>query len=417
MKTRRQQPPVPDSRSEATGTPRTIDVPAGPPNQAAHDQAAHRLAAEQAGLADAAAHIYDQFSFLPGITALYIRDLRADVHALIERAKTEEVDDTEIADEFVRAAQRAKKSAEVDHRAATDRRDRARNDRDYHRRVLLGEDPTTGNAWRAPHRIGEPPWVGRAWSIGIPAIGLVIEIPWSYYALQVLGEPDAATFAMAVVFGWAGVLLAHLAGVQARHARAGARTARYGAVAACVAALGVVGAFLAAVRTAALAAPIITKTGKRLPSGLELYHLHRATVFAGWIAVNLGMWLAVGLLAHLHHNPHVIAHHRANTTATTTETETDRAETELADADAAVNNTLTRRTNCHLKWATYRDSLNNLAEQLEAIYFRALATGTADPNFTTAIEAHLDQAPDQDTPPPAQQTLHENTVTDKAKSA
>jgi hypothetical protein len=224
----------------------------------------------------------------------------------------------------------------------------------------------------------------------VPLVGLAIETPWSFFALRVLGESNLATVTMAVVFGWAGVLLAHLSGVLVRYARAGARRSRLAAAIACGACLGVVALFLAAVRTAALAAPVVTATGQTLPSGLTAFNLDRNLVFAGWLAVNLGLWLTVAVLAYLRHNPHVVAHQRARAKEDSAEFAHVGAVANAKDAEQAVANSESAKEASREMWKAYRAELTAFGRELEDLYQHSLAFGKASPEFTTALELHRD---------------------------
>jgi hypothetical protein len=230
----------------------------------------------------------------------------------------------------------------------------------------------------------------------VPIVALLVEVPWSFFALEVLGETTFATLAMAVVFGWVGVLLAHLAGVMARHARSAARHSWYVVAAVCSTCLLPVGVFLADVRFSALAAPVVTSTGQTLPSGLSQYHLSHAMVFLGWLAVNLGLWIAVGTLGYLHTNPHVAAYRRARAAADAADVAYRQAAALVTDAEVAVENALSRKTTCAAKWEDYRAELAAFSGELEAIYLRALATGMGEVEFTTAVEVNVRDADKQE---------------------
>jgi hypothetical protein len=338
--------------------------------------------------------LYDKFSFMPGIVPLFLREVRANLAARSAQSQREEKDDLELADDFLREAHMKKEWADRALADAGETRVRAHENRDYHRGVLCGEhgcDPV----WRAPERLDESRRTTLMWSL-VPIIGLLVEVPWSFFALQVLGETTFATLAMAVVFGWVGVLLAHLAGVMARHARLAARRSWYAVAAVCAACLLPVGVFLADVRFSALAAPVVTATGQTLPSGLSQYHLSHDVVFLGWLAVNLGLWVAVGVLAYLHTNPHVAAYRRAKSTADAADVAYDEAAALATDAEAAVANALACREMCAKKWDDYRSELVAFTDELEAIYLRALATGMGEVEFTTAIEINVRDAEQQE---------------------
>jgi hypothetical protein len=390
MMTARRKHPGNGRRSDTTRTVRIVDTPAGPPTQPEHDRAAHRLVAWQTGLADSAARLYDKFSFIPGIPPLFLREIRANLTARIRESQRKEKDDLELADDFTRDARKAKELAD---RALTDAaatRACAHEDLDHHHDVLCGIEGCDP-AWLAPERLEESPRTALLWAL-VPVVGLLVEIPWSYYALQVLGETTFATLAMAIVFGWAGVLLAHLAGVMARHACAAGRRSWYGIAAACAICLIPVGIFLANVRFSALASPLVTAAGQTLPSGLSQFHLSHAAVFAGWIAVNIGLWVALGILSYLHTNPYVAGYRRAKLAAEATDAACDEAAALAVDAEAAVANALARRETCAGKWQDYRDELAAFTDELEAIYLRALATGMGNAEFTTNVEVNVGDA-------------------------
>ena len=390
----KKMPPGNGRRLDSTKTMRVVDTPAGPPTQPEHDRAAHRLLACQTGLADAAARLYDKFSFMPGIVPLFLREIRANLKARSAQSQREEKDDLELADDFIRDARMDKERADRTVADAGETRARAHEDRDYHRGVLCGE-PGCDPAWRAPERLEESRRTTLIWLM-VPIVALLVEVPWSFFALEVLGETTFATLAMAVVFGWVGVLLAHLAGVMARHARSAARHSWYVVAAVCSTCLLPVGVFLADVRFSALAAPVVTSTGQTLPSGLSQYHLSHGIVFLGWLAVNIGLWVGIGVLAYLHTNPHVAAYRRARSAADAADVAYYEAVASAIDAEVAVANALARRTICTGKWEDYRAELVAFTDELEAIYLRALATRMGEVEFTTAVEINVRDAEQQE---------------------
>jgi hypothetical protein len=378
------QPSNPDGRGPSV----VIDAASGPSTQPPVDRAALRDLAWQQGSADAARGIYDKHGFLAQAPMQYLRVLRAFIASRLREADREQRDDEKLSDIFIRNAKATVARTKELYDLALDGLRRAKAQREYHEKILRGEGDSDTRGWKDAARINESRLTTRVLTFGVPLVGLVIETPWSYFALEVLAETTVATIAMAVIFGWAGVLLAHLAGVEAKNAKAEGQRRRFSLVLACTACLGMVAMFLAMIRTAALAAPVVTPDGQSLPSGVSLFHLNRTAVFLGWLAVNVGLWLAVAILAYQHRNPHVIAYQRAQAK----EIEASHSRTEAShmatDAREALSNALSFKDTCLQEWSDHKDSLREFGTELEEVYVHALVFGVANPEFTTAVEIH-----------------------------
>ena len=118
--------------------------------------------------------------------------------------------------------------------------------------------------------------------------------------------------------------------------------------------------------------------------------------------------MAVAILAHHHANPHVPAHQRAQAHAKTADELNLQAATEATAAEHALQNALFRLHDVPGKWEAHRHDLTTFTDELEAIYLRALATGTADPEFTTAVERNI---PARHQPRPHRSTRARTTTT------
>jgi hypothetical protein len=329
---------------------------------------------------------YDRHSFRFGMHLRYPRVIQAKKKVWLAQADRAALDDDDINLDFIREARAARRGADlrlVDAQAARARADEAR---DQHRRALLD------GAWKAPERLYEPGWNTWMRGAGMLCLAIIIDVPWAYFAIEVLGESPLATAAITLVFAGTAVVLAHLAGVLARHGRAGRSRGHYVAAAACVACLLIIALGLSDIRYAALAAPIVTSGGEILPSGLSQYSLSGTLIFAVWLGVTLGLWSAVGILAYLHTNPHVSAHRRAQQVAERVAAAYVTAATEAEDAEAALENQLARRRSCQLKWCAFQRETEAFVDLLTAEYPDALAEARGDPDFTTALEVHLAEA-------------------------
>jgi hypothetical protein len=384
---------------------RVVDASAGPPTQPPFDRAAARLEAEQAGMADA--RMYDRWSFTSGVIPTYVRRLRHRIGQLIEASCREELDDRELQQEFVGAAN-ARRTQAAEELETTRRISKLAGELKEHlRRVLRGQEPELA-AWAAPDRIGESSRKTKVLQALVPASSLLLDGAWAYYALQVLGESTGATLAMALVFGCAGVLVAHLAGVLVRQARAGGGHGRRGLVALSITlltALTAMALFLADVRLGYLEAPILV-AGHSLPSGISQYHLSSALVLFGWLAVNLALWLGVGYLAYEHHNPYVRAYQRACVSADAADADCAQREAALTTANHALMDAIARWEDVPAKWEAYRRDLRELRAELVEIWKGALAGAVGDPEFTTALEHNVagsydDEGEQHQTPRPA----------------
>jgi hypothetical protein len=375
---------------KATPPSVTVDSAAGPSVEVHPDRAAARLHCRQQGLADARTGLYDKFSFIGGVSTLYIRVLRKRIAQLITQADHEEQDDLNVADILITQATTGLTGAEGQVNADEAEMTKAQNDVDRHMKVLLGNDPVDSDLWRAPERVGERRIVTLLLMFGIPLCGYAIEAPFTYFAFQVLAESTMATVATAGIVGFCGVVLAHLCGLQARLGRGAARRARIRACAACAVCLVAIGWFMASIRTAALTAPVATNSGVT-KSGLSYFGLNRATVFIGWLAVSFGLWIGVALLAYHHTNPHVSALQRACVALKRASNKVIASTTKAKYAKLRVENALTAKARLTPMWQSYRQQLTEFVDELAALYLHGLATEMADPEFTTAVEGHDDQ--------------------------
>jgi len=359
---------------------RVIDATTGPPGRPPVDPAIDALAAEQAGAAHAGE--YDRHSFIEGVIPGYPRFLRARLSARQARTEIEQLDEEELAADNVRRAAGNHREAAEDHA----RLEEQASDQE----TLCDSLAVSLEARRAGHRRNEPVWITRAWSIGVVVVAFVLEVPWSYFALQELGESTAATVAMAGVFGATGVVLAELCGVFAAKLRDGevSRRGLAAAIAGSVTVLGMLGFFLATVRTAYLAAPITGPGGVRLPSGLATFHLGRPTVLVGWLAVNVGMWIAVAVIGFFHYAPELASYQRARGARDELRRALVVSATRLTDTEVALADAKQRMANVALKWGHHRDELGAEEQTHEHCWAAGLAHAKADPAFTTALEAH-----------------------------
>ena len=371
--------------SESAQSTRIVDASAGPPTQPRFDRAAARLEAEQAGIADA--RTYDRWSFTPGVLPSYVRQLGRRIAELVEGSRREELDDRELQQEFVGSANARRTRAVEELETAGQARKLAHELNEYLRSVLRGLEPELA-AWAAPERIDESSRRTRLLVVLVPIVGLLVDGAWAYYALQVLGESSGATLAMALVFGCAGVLVAHLAGVLVRQARARDSRGRRTLIALSITLLTAVALFLAEVRLGYLEAPMIV-AGHALPSGIAQYHLSSVLVLLGWLAVNLALWLGVAFLAYEHHNPYVRAYQRACVRADEADAECASKEEAVTAADHALTDALTRWADVPAKWEAYRCDLRELRAELTEVWKRALAGAVGDPEFTTALEHNV----------------------------
>ena len=360
-----------------TAPTRVVDMSAGPPSRPHSDPGIDDLVAEHEGTKDSA--LYDRDSFVDGTDPLTVQAIKARYSARVASSQREEPDDEEVQSRIVADASTALVVAharyertDADLKQATDERDE-----------LAREVLDAGGASRRR----EPARLTVASMLGIPAGGLAVETPWSYFALQVLGEPTLATVAMAVLFGALGVLLSEIGGVtlrRARHSEGAERVAMAGIAVVATLVLVVLGVFLADLRTAYLATPLAGTT----KSGLSIFGLSKSLVFFGWFAANMGLWLAIGVVAYLRHVPGLRALQRADTRVEVLTDELAARHMEVAECVASLDQARVRLEHVPGLWDAHRLTLYHETLRSIALYRRGLAHAKADPEFTTALEQH-----------------------------
>ena len=344
--------------AESGSTTVIVDAPAGPPSQPPLDRATLRLTVWQQGLADVANGVVDVHRFISIAPLQYLRVLRSQASSWLHDADRSRREDEKLSHVFIRNARTRVTQTKDLLQATVDWLTKATAQRHLHEKILLGEGEPETRGWKASDRMTESPRTTKLLAWGLPGVALLVETPWGYFALQELGEAAIPTVAMAFIFGFVGVLLAHVAGSQMKEGKvSGHLRPKLIAAAALGGCLVLIGLFLASVRTAALAAPTVTAGGQSVPSGLSMFHLSQRTVFLGWLSVNVGIWLAVGILANRFHNPHVGAYQRAKAEEEAATQSKNAAESAVTDAEEGLDNALAFNDIGAEEWRDYMESL------------------------------------------------------------
>jgi len=369
----------------------TIDATAGPPWRPPSAPAIDQNYAEQAGGVDASSR--DEHNFVDGTAPLYARVLVEHYNAQVAQSRIGEAEDREMADDHVANAEASLVESVS---GCADLQTNIEHEREAQAKLIEQVDGHGGL-----HRRNERPRVTVLWLVLVPVIALGVEVPWSYFALRVLGEGTYATMSMAVLFGFLGALLAELCGVTLRELRVASRSSRRGWATLAASAglvLAVVAWFLATLRTAYLAAPMATSQGTVMPSGLERFHLSGQLVTVGWLAVNFGLYLGVASLTYLHFVPGLRGLQRADRTLADLERRLPGATRTVVVAAERVRLAKIRLEDVPAKWQAHRDVLH--AEMWSAIdwWYLGNIRKKNDPAYTTAAEHHvpfpgIDRAP------------------------
>lgn len=394
---RRTTPPGAAAPTAADPTPLALldgNVPAGPPHPPPIDAAVVRDVSFQAGAADAQAGVHDADTLAHQAPLLYAHDVDAQHQQWRALATDLRVNAQQVAG-HLKAIKDGVAIAAMQRLAAGERAAAAAEEAQWRAEaVLRGAGVHAGSPYADPTRISETrrATLVKTW---LPlAVLAAADLGINVLALQVLGGGLVELISFALVLGLSNVAAGYWAGAHARaHRNPPGRHPGFTrwAIPALLTALTLaVVAFVATLRLAFVAAPVIDPTtGAETPALLTAAGTPAAVVWAGVAALQLIFYTVAALHAHATHNPVLTELQRARREAPRWRAPLPQLHQDARTAAQAAIEADTDRRRVEDQFTAHEAWLQGLATQAKVIYGRAYARTAANPEITVEMEARL----------------------------